>query len=594
MKLNLVLNTFRPKGDKDRLKELQLCLSKNLENSLISNIYILHEDDEPYISDIQQKNPKVTLLKQQGRKTFGELFDFCRTNCKGITMLANSDIFFNNSLSRLHDIAPEINSGLVLAQHRYNLTSSGKIIYEKSPSKNNKFSGTADAWVFNPEIYTPSQYLKFLPGTSYCDQHLAMIFFLLQRPVLAAKDIECIHVHSSKINKKGRVQEEDYSPTLNIVKDNITNRDIKFVTICDTKEIKEVESLITNENKKSSLILEYLLQKAAPDRGWAKDLIEKTNNIGFTLSPHANHNSFPNAFYNLIPKTTSKEKIVFIDSSQEKITSKEAAIKKSLVIAVTASNISRTLKPLFDNILRYADLFKSTRVILTESDSNDTTVENVIQINNNIKNSSHTPIPIDFISLGSLKEMHPLRNERISMGRNEYLKLIDENYSSYDYALFLDGDEVNSEPISTEAILSNFSEEVLALNWDMICANSAYKYYDLWALRHPEWMPHDCHELLKNKPSFMSHQDAFNIFIKSKFIHIPTHTPPIKVDSAFGGAAFVKISSIKGVRHHYLNDKGKEFCEWVPFCSKLKNIYINPKFVIESRPNEHIWKNNAL
>lgn len=609
MELNLVVNTFCPKNDNDRLEELKFCIEQNINNPHISKVYILHEDNDHYINDKQQKNPKVSLLKKQGRKTFRELFNFCKEKCQDLTIIANSDVYFNESLSKVSNISWEINRGLILAQHRYNLTKNGEIIYEKTPSPANQFSGSADAWIFHPALFLDTQAFDFLPGTCYCDQHLAMKFYMQKRPVIAARDIECIHVHSSKVNNDGRVQDKDYMPTSNIVKNPIKNEDIKFVRICNTEEVRKVSETLQSQNeKKTDLLkaiglltidLEYVLQKKEEDRVFYAELLNKIDQPAFGISPHSNHNSFPNAYYYLNLLISSKQKITIIDSTKIKSAINPGAqIQKSLVIAATLNNTERTLHALYNNMIKYASVFKETRIVLTESDSEDGTIDLVTQIDNDLKNQCKIKglpyIPLDFISLGKLKEQHHLRVERICAGRNAYLDMIENHYSDFDYALFLDADEINSEPIDINCIMSNFSKKNLDLNWDMIGANCGYKYYDLWALRHPIWMPNDCLEEFENKPHFMSPQEAFRIFVRSKFIHIPADTEPIKVDSAFGGAAFVKIPSIKGVRPYHLNENGNECADWPAFCKKLKNVYINPAFIIQRSPNEHIWKNDAL
>jgi hypothetical protein len=81
----------------------------------------------------------------------------------------------------------------------------------------------------------------------------------------------------------------------------------------------------------------------------------------------------------------------------------------------------------------------------------------------------------------------------------------------------------------------------------------------------------------------MSYNTANNIFSLSRQIIIPRDHSPIKVESAFGGMALVKIPSIKGARHSSRDEDGEEYCEWVPFCKSLNNgnanIYINPAFI---------------
>jgi hypothetical protein len=96
--------------------------------------------------------------------------------------------------------------------------------------------------------------------------------------------------------------------------------------------------------------------------------------------------------------------------------------------------------------------------------------------------------------------------------------------------------------INENNVFSNFNYD----NWDMMCANQENKYYDLWALRHEYWMPFDLIEQINFKrPSFISFDDANNMFSHARRIHIDRHNRPIKVESAFGGMAIVKIKSIK-------------------------------------------------
>jgi hypothetical protein len=104
-------------------------------------------------------------------------------------------------------------------------------------------------------------------------------------------------------------------------------------------------------------------------------------------------------------------------------------------------------------------------------------------------------------------------------------------------------------------------------------------------------MPYDCWAMYRNKPSFMTGEEAHKMFIKSKFININQSHPWIKVQSAFGGSAFIKISSIKGSRHSGIGPDHYETCEWVSFCKSLNNgnssIYINPKFINQTSINSH-------
>jgi len=255
-------------------------------------------------------------------------------------------------------------------------------------------------------------------------------------------------------------------------------------------------------------------------------------------------------------------------------------LPNKLIIAAAIRNNSRWLPYIFNNINTIGGLFSDVRCVFVESDSSD----NSLDLLHNFKGKNER---IEIISLGKLESNMPLRTQRIATARNTYLDRVEQLKDQYDTLMVLDTDEVNSDPTDTDGILSNFRYE----GWDMICANQGHLYYDLWALRHPEWMPFDCWERIANKPTFMNPQAAKEIFLGSRFIHIDPNHPPIKVQSAFGGTAFIRTHSIKGARHHGI-ENGMQICEWVPFCTKLNegrgNIFINPKFINQKNKNEHI------
>lgn len=246
-------------------------------------------------------------------------------------------------------------------------------------------------------------------------------------------------------------------------------------------------------------------------------------------------------------------------------------LPNKLIIAAAIRNNAMYLPAIFANIKIISSLFSEVKCIFVESDSSD----NSLELLNTFKDNNEK---VEIISLGHLEPTMPLRTQRIATARNVYLERTESLKEVYDTLLVLDTDEVNAEPIDAESILSNFKY----YGWDMICANQGYLYYDLWALRHPDWMPFDCWERIQNQPSFMSPQAAQQLFLNSRFIHIDQNHPPIKVESAFGGSAFIRINSIKGIRHHGIQH-GMQICEWVPFCKGLNegnaNIFINPRFI---------------
>lgn len=241
-------------------------------------------------------------------------------------------------------------------------------------------------------------------------------------------------------------------------------------------------------------------------------------------------------------------------------------INESVVIAGTARDVEPYIDRVMENILAIGKLFNKFKILIVESDSTDNSVHMLEQFKR-----------VELHSLGDLSHILPSRTDRLAYCRNYYLDIVETRYRSYDNLLVLDLDSENTCPIDSENIVSNFKHK----NWDMITANQHHEYYDMWALRtYDDWCPGDCFKNKKpNEPL--------------KFVTIPPEGELIKVRSAFGGAGFIKINKIKGTRHvgnvyGGFNSQNNPISEWVPFCEKLNNVYINPQFIIQKKRNSHV------
>jgi glycosyltransferase involved in cell wall biosynthesis len=258
-------------------------------------------------------------------------------------------------------------------------------------------------------------------------------------------------------------------------------------------------------------------------------------------------------------------------------------LNKKIVVCGAIRDCEKYLDGIFDNFKTIVEVFEDVKFIFVESDSTDNTLNKLQKL------CSDNNFIADIISFGSIENKIRLRTQRIALARNEYLKITKEKYNDYDYILVLDMDDVNSKnKITKEAILSNFE----FTDWDMITANQPSAYYDLWALRHETWMPYDCWRMATiDRPNFMSYEDAYKIFVGSRFIKINENEKLIKVKSSFGGMGFIKISSLANAQHIGYRDNW-QICEWVPFCENLNNgeakIFINPKFINCYDISEHV------
>lgn len=250
--------------------------------------------------------------------------------------------------------------------------------------------------------------------------------------------------------------------------------------------------------------------------------------------------------------------------------------KKDLIIAAAINNIEKIIDPVFQNINSLATQFNEVRCILIESNSTDNTLNCIKQYRDKLTCS------LTCISLNNTP--FETRIEKISYARNYYLDIIKEKYSTFDYIYMLDFNETNVEPYNLENIMSCFNTQI---EWDMICANQEQLYYDLYALRHDIWMPFNCWKMVGNRPTFMSENEAKNIYVRSRFLHIPSDHPLIKVKSAFGGSAFIKTEAAINSSFSPYDAEGYIDCEWVHFCKSIDNVYINPKFINMKKMSRH-------
>lgn len=246
---------------------------------------------------------------------------------------------------------------------------------------------------------------------------------------------------------------------------------------------------------------------------------------------------------------------------------------KKIVFSCAVRDCGKYIDLIYQNLIKFTPYFSNYKFVFAESDSTDDTVSKLIELRKKDEN-------VKSIHLGTLQHKLYHRTDRIATARNAYLDYVQTHYSDYDYLCVFDCDDRSSEEITLDAFFSNFKYE----GWDMICANQENIYYDLWALRHPYWMPVDVLKtVFMDRPSFISLGDANKMWSLSRRIHIDKNHPPIKVDSAFGGMAIIKIKSITNSRHigHY--ETGEPNIEWLSFCLGLNNgnnnILINPAFI---------------
>lgn len=221
---------------------------------------------------------------------------------------------------------------------------------------------------------------------------------------------------------------------------------------------------------------------------------------------------------------------------------------------------------------------KNVKFFIVESDSADRTSDVLKHLKNKYRN-------FEFESLGNLTNHFKLRTERIAYCRNRYMQYLDSNASSDSIVVIADLDGANSD-LTNE----RFNSIWIRSDWDAVCANQKFAYFDIWALRHPVWSPTDW---ITEYEQLISENMRKSIALKkalySKMIRIDEESDWIEVESAFGGLGVYKFKAIRGARYSG-KLKEREICEHISFSQFIRSsggrIFIVPS-LINSNSSSH-------
>src|SRR3989339_482669 len=187
-----LLISFWNINDQERKKELLFCLKKNIENHYIEKIYIFWEK-EPDLKNSLFINKKIENINFFDYPTYNKFIDYANLKLSGKKIIiANSDIFFDNSLKLL------LNYNLtnkVLALTRYNLEkyiANNGGVWERS-------SNSQDAWIFqSPLNFDKNKFPVIKLGYFGCDVWFAYELEKIGKIVLnPSEDIKTWHVHKN-------------------------------------------------------------------------------------------------------------------------------------------------------------------------------------------------------------------------------------------------------------------------------------------------------------------------------------------------------------------------------------------------------------
>lgn len=242
------------------------------------------------------------------------------------------------------------------------------------------------------------------------------------------------------------------------------------------------------------------------------------------------------------------------------------------------SNIAKDVNRLEKSLRKFGEVY----FFVVESDSKDRTVLELEKLSEDRKNFA-------FASLGNLERDIPDRIERLAFCRNEYLKYL-ETAGDFNFLVVADLDGLNSR-LSSES----FDAIEWGGSWDALFANQAGPYYDLLALRHPLWCHTDPFAIKRHWVELgLTERSAGMAAIVSRMIQVPEKSPPIRVDSAFGGLAVYRVSSLSSdIRYSAQDIGGNPASEHVAFNqalgSKGGQLFILPS-LINAGLTEHTYQ----
>jgi len=181
--VNLYTSFYQDK-DAKRQKELLYCLNQNILNPLIDNIFLIVE------GDVKLPISGKLIIVNAERPTYRNFFDLVNdtvTSANDISIVANSDIYFNDTLAQL-----DIKERQCIALSRWDKRKDGLRLH------NERFS--QDTWIFKGKIRNV-RFCDFYLGIPGCDNRIAYELnragYRLFNP---ANQIQSIHYHQTDLH----------------------------------------------------------------------------------------------------------------------------------------------------------------------------------------------------------------------------------------------------------------------------------------------------------------------------------------------------------------------------------------------------------
>lgn len=198
-----MINVFFPYyecGDPERQAEIDMCLKQNANNSFIDRLFVLIDDD----SVCPVESPNLDVIYVEKRVTYRFWIELTKKYCsKGISILCNSDIYFDDSLDKLNSVLSAPKSFLALS--RWELLGG-------DTSKHPNPHWSQDTWAINAEDELSDSLMHqidFPMGVPRCDNKIAYLFAVFGWKVFNPVNyVKSIHAHETQMRTYHKKMDE--------------------------------------------------------------------------------------------------------------------------------------------------------------------------------------------------------------------------------------------------------------------------------------------------------------------------------------------------------------------------------------------------
>jgi hypothetical protein len=191
----ILITTYYKSKNKERQKEIDDCLKKNYKNNYIEKIYLLNNE----IYDLKLTGTKIVQIIISKEKDYilkyDDAINFINKNLKNkICILSNSDIYFDNTLSKINSKNIKNNFFALL---RYDLDVNGnKNIFTRHDIPRDD---SQDCWIFESPLNIDIDKLNFSFRTLGCDSIFSSIVHDANINVMnPSYDIVITHLHKTE------------------------------------------------------------------------------------------------------------------------------------------------------------------------------------------------------------------------------------------------------------------------------------------------------------------------------------------------------------------------------------------------------------